>query len=85
MSSCAVFPKSLSNKHKSFADKNKSGTALKKPMVTRLESSDGEIHIVFLELSTKENIMRTEELDEAEIRNIMRKEATRPLYLIRTE
>ena len=58
---------------------------MKKPNVTRLESSDGEIHIVFLELSTKENIMRTEELDEAEIRNIMRKEATRPLYLIRTE
>jgi hypothetical protein len=57
---------------------------LPKSRVVRKRSLNGEIHLILPEsmfVETKE----TEDFDEAEIRKIMKKEASKPLLLLRAE
>ena len=51
--------------------------------MVRTESSDGEIHIILVELKLNGNFGNTSELNETEIREIMKKEAQKPLHLAR--
>jgi hypothetical protein len=51
--------------------------------VVRTQSSDGEIHLILTELKLNDVLNNTSDLNEAEIREIMKKEAEKPLHLIR--
>lgn len=57
----------------------------KKLRVVRRRSSNGEIHLVFQESRFDENRKNAVRLDEAEIRTIMKKEASKPLLILREE
>jgi len=57
----------------------------KKSRVVREKSSNGEIHLILRELRFDENSKNVENLDEAEIRRIMKKEAAKPLLILREE
>jgi hypothetical protein len=60
--------------------------SLSKSRMIREQSLNGEIHIILPESkfdeNSKENI---EDFNEAEIRQIMKKEASKPLLLLRAE
>jgi hypothetical protein len=60
-------------------------SATKKSRLVREQSSNGEVHLIFqdsrFEKSRKDAIV----LDEAEIRIIMKKEASKPLLILREE
>jgi hypothetical protein len=58
---------------------------LPKPRVVRVRSPNGEIHIVFADPATEENNRYTEFLDKIEIGKLMKKEASKPLLLLRSE
>jgi hypothetical protein len=51
----------------------------------RKRSADGEIHLILPEYVFDEAMEPAEDLDAAEIRKIMIKEASKPLLLLRTE
>jgi len=57
----------------------------KKSRVVREKSSNGEIHLILRELRFDENSKNVENLDEAQIRRIMKKEAAKPLLILREE
>ena len=57
----------------------------KKSRVVREQSSNGEIHLILRELRFDENSKNVENLDEAQIRRIMKKEAAKPLLILREE
>jgi len=57
----------------------------KKLRLIRKRSSNGEIHLILQESRFDENSRNSEYLDEAEIRKIMRKEASKPLLILREE
>jgi hypothetical protein len=57
----------------------------KKLRVVRTQSSNGEIHLVFQESRFDENSKNAVRLDEAKIRIIMKKEASKPLLIMREE
>jgi hypothetical protein len=57
----------------------------KKSHVVRERSSNGEIHLILPESRFNENRKNAEDLDEAEIKKIMRKEASKPLLILREE
>jgi hypothetical protein len=57
----------------------------KKLRVVRTRSSNGEIHLVFQESRFDENSKNAVCLDEAKIRVIMKKEASKPLLIMREE
>ncbi len=57
----------------------------KKTRLIRKRSSSGEIHLIFQESSVDGNRKNAEDLDEAEIRTIMKKEASKPLLILREE
>ena len=46
---------------------------------------NGEIHLILPESAFDEDRETAEDLDEAEIRRIMKKEASKPLLLLRAE
>jgi len=48
-------------------------------------SSNGEIHLILNESRFHENELDSEYLDEIEIRKIMKKEASKPLLIMREE
>ena len=48
-------------------------------------SLNGEIHLILPESAFDEDRETAEDLDEAEIRRIMKKEASKPLLLLRAE
>jgi hypothetical protein len=56
-----------------------------KSRVVRKQFLNGEIHLIITESKFDENRKKTEDFDEAEIRKIMKKEATKPLLLLREE
>jgi hypothetical protein len=61
------------------------GTGMPRPRVVRKQSLNGEIHLIIpdsIYASTKDT---AEDLDENEIRKIMKKEASKPLLLLRAE
>ena len=51
--------------------------------VVKTQSSDGEIHLILTELKLNDALSNTNDLNETEIREIMKKEAQKPLHLIR--
>lgn len=51
--------------------------------VVRTQSSDGEIHLILTELKLNDALNNTSDLNETKIREIMKKEAQKPLHLIR--
>jgi len=56
---------------------------VKKYEIVRTQSSDGEIHLILSELKLNDASSSRSELDENQIREIMKKEAQKPLRLIR--
>jgi hypothetical protein len=60
-------------------------SATKKSRVVRERSSNGEIHLIFQESRFDKNRENAEDLDEAKIRMIMKKEASKPLLILREE
>ena len=51
--------------------------------MVRTQSSDGEIHLIITELKLNDAMNNADCLNEAKIREIMKKEAQKPLLLIR--
>jgi hypothetical protein len=51
--------------------------------IVRTQSSDGEIHLILTELKLNDASNNTSDLNETKIREIMRKEAQKPLHLKR--
>jgi len=60
-------------------------TCLPKSRVVRKQSPNGEIHFIFSEAKFVGTRKNAEYFDEAEIRKIMKKEAVKPLLLLREE
>jgi len=58
---------------------------LPKTRVVREQSPNGEIHLILPEAKFVGNRKNAEYFDEAEIRKIMKKEASKPLLLLREE
>jgi len=58
---------------------------LPKSRVVREQSPNGEIHLILPDSVFDDNRKNSENLDEAEIRRIMKKEASKPLLLLRAE
>jgi hypothetical protein len=58
---------------------------MRKLHVLRELSSNGEIHFILQEPRFDANRRKSEDLDEAEIRIIMKKEASKPLLILREE
>ena len=56
-----------------------------KSRVVRVQSRNGEIHLILAEYLLDENAKNAKAFDETEIREIMKKEVTRPLLLERSE
>jgi len=57
----------------------------KKSHVVRQLSSNGEVHLIFQDSQFDENKKKAIDLDEAEIKIIMKKEASKPLLILREE
>jgi hypothetical protein len=57
----------------------------KKSRLFRKRSSNGEIHLIFQEPRFDKNRKSAEDFDEAEIKVIMKKEASKPLLILREE
>jgi hypothetical protein len=60
-------------------------TRLPKSRVVREKSLNGEIHFILPESKFDETKKNAENFDDAEIRKLMKKEATKPLLLLREE
>ena len=58
---------------------------LPKSRVIREQSSNGEVHFIVLESKFDETEETAENFDETEMRAIMKKEASKPLLLLRVE
>ena len=56
-----------------------------KSRVIRVQSRNGEIHLILAEYLLDENAKNAKAFDETEIREIMKKEVARPLLLVRSE
>ena len=56
---------------------------LKRFDMVRTQSSDGEIHLILTELKLNDALRNTSDFNETEIREIMKKEAQKPLHLKR--
>ncbi|HUT17221.1 MAG TPA: hypothetical protein VMW84_02855 [Acidobacteriota bacterium] len=57
----------------------------KKLQVVRKRSLNGEIHYILQEVRLDESRKNAEDFDEDEIRKIMKKEASKPLLILREE
>ena len=57
----------------------------KKSRVVRKQSSNGEVHFIVDESMCDETEENARDFDDAEIRKIMKKEASKPLLLLRAE
>ncbi len=74
----------MSKKFKSFASAYSFVMQMAREYeVIKTQSSDGELHLVLSELKINESFADKCDLDEAQIREIMRKEAQKPLLLTR--
>jgi hypothetical protein len=56
---------------------------VKRYEILRTQSSDGEIHLILGELELNNSSKDRSELDETQIRKIMKDEAQKPLHLLR--
>jgi hypothetical protein len=53
--------------------------------IIRVQTINGEKHFLVRSLEGNENLSSSEDFDEAKIRRTMKKEASRPLLLLRAE
>ena len=60
-------------------------TGLSKSHVVRKQSSNGEIHFIIPDYMFDDTDETTEDFDESQIKIIMKKEAAKPLLLLRGE
>jgi len=51
--------------------------------MVKTQSSDGEIHLILTELKLDDAPKNISDLDQTKIREMMKKEAQKPLHLIR--
>jgi len=58
---------------------------MKKSRVVKKKASDGEVHFILAGSLFDEAAETASDFDEAEMREIMKKEASRPLLLLRAE
>jgi hypothetical protein len=58
---------------------------MKNLKVVRVQSSDGELHFVLKESEAYEGSLKFKKYDEAEVKEATKREASRPLLLIREE
>jgi hypothetical protein len=75
----------LSNKPISVGTSNIVGIGLPKSRVVRVQSRNGEIHLVLADQMLDEDSKNARDFDETEIRRIMKKEVSKPLLLVRSE
>jgi hypothetical protein len=57
----------------------------KKLEVARVYSQNGEIHFILREYRADESFKNRKDFDEAKVKKIMKKEASKPLLLLREE
>jgi len=57
----------------------------KKLEVARVYSPNGEIHFILREYRADESFKNRKDFDEAKVKKIMKKEASKPLLLLREE
>jgi len=57
----------------------------KKSRVVRKQASDGEVHFILAGSVFDETVESAADFDEVEMRRITRKEASKPLLLLRAE
>jgi len=55
----------------------------KKYQILRTQSPDGEIHLILSELGINDTSKNKNELNETQIKKIMKDEAQKPLHLMR--
>ena len=60
-------------------------SATKKSRLVREQSSNGDVHLIFQDSRFEKRRKDAIVLDEAEIRIIMKKEASKPLLILREE
>lgn len=58
---------------------------MKQVRVVRVDSPNGETHFVLLESQLSENYEIAEDFDEAKIKEASKKDASKPLVLVRSE
>ncbi len=58
---------------------------MKRKNIVKVFSKDGEIHFVFLELSDEDEPTECYCLEDAEVAMISKREASKPLLLLRAE
>ena len=56
-----------------------------KSRIVREKSQNGEVHLIIRESMFDDNEKAEKDLDETELRKIMKKEASKPLLLLREE
>ena len=56
-----------------------------KTHAVRVQSQNGEIHLILSDSSLIQNIEAAEDFDEMQIKEIMKNEANKPLLLMRSE
>jgi len=58
---------------------------MKKLQIVKTCSEDGEVHFILMEIADDNSFEKRGSVDEAEVREIMKKQAARPLLLLREE
>jgi len=58
---------------------------MKKLQIVKTRSEDGEVHFILMEIAVDNSFEKRRSVDEAEVREIMKKQAARPLLLLREE
>jgi hypothetical protein len=58
---------------------------MKKLQIVKTRSEDGEVHFILMEIAVDNSFEKRRSVDEAEVKEIMKKQAARPLLLLREE
>jgi hypothetical protein len=58
---------------------------MKKLQIVKTRSEDGEVHFILMDIAVDNSFEKRRSVDEAEVREIMKKQAARPLLLLREE
>jgi len=58
---------------------------MKKLQIVKTRSEDGEVHFILMDIAVDNIFEKRRSVDETEVREIMKKQAARPLLLLREE
>ena len=64
-------------------NRSRSWNLLKRMQIVRVDSSDGELHYVFLDAIVQNGVEPLQELNKADAIRITKKEACKPLLIVR--